>query len=82
MTNIIVEVFQIFVDVNDSFFIIWSSSTKNDFIAIILPHCLVSSESNFELNDELVTEFEWNGGVVQGVRNDPILGEATAGSGM
>ena len=54
---------------------LWSSSMKNDFIATILPHRLASSESNFQLNDELITEFEWNWGV-SGVRNDPILGVA------
>ena len=34
-----------------------SSSMKNDIIAIILPHSLASNESNFELNNELITEF-------------------------
>ena len=53
---------------------------KNDFIAIILSHSFASSESNCELNDELITEFEWNGWSVQGVINDPIFGVAIVGS--
>ena len=61
----------------------WSiSSMKNDFIAIILSHSFTSSEPNCELNDELITEFEWNGWSVQGVTNDPIFGVAIVGSDM
>ena len=59
--SILDEVFRIFADVNDSFLMVWSSSMKNDYIAIILPLSLASSASNFELNNELITEFEWNG---------------------
>ena len=70
----IVEVFRIFADVNDLFFMVWNSSMKIDFIAIILSHSFASSESNFELNDQLISEFEWNGLDVHGVTNDPVLG--------
>ena len=59
---------------------VWSSSMKSDFIAIILSHRFASSESKCELSDELITEFEWNGWDVQGVTNDPIFGVAIAGS--
>ena len=61
---------------------VWSSSMKNDFIAIIFSHSFAWSESTFELIDELVTEFEWNNWGVQGVTNDPIFGVAIAGSDM
>ena len=80
--SILVEVIRIFADANDSFFMVWSSSMKNDFIAIILSHSFASSESNCELKNELITEFEWNGWGVQGVTNDPVLGVAIAGSNM
>ena len=80
--SISVEVFQIFADANDSFFMVWSSSMKNDSIAIILSHSFASSEFNCELKNELITEFEWNGWGVQGVTNDPVLGVAIAGSNM
>ena len=80
--SILVSVFQIFADVNDSFFMVWSSYMKNDFIAIILSHSFASSESNFELNNKLIPELEWNGWGVQGVTNDPILRVATGGSDM
>ena len=55
---------------------------KNDFIAIILAHSLAWSESSFELNDELITEIEWNDRGVQGVTNDPIFGVAISESDM
>ena len=55
---------------------------KNDFIAIILSLSFASSESNCELNDELVTEFELTDWNVQGVTNDPIFGVAIVGSDM
>ena len=61
---------------------VWSSSMKNDFIAIILWLSFASSESNCERNDELTTEFEltvWN---VQGVTNDLIFRVAIVGSDM
>ena len=61
---------------------VWSSSMKNDSIAIILSHSFASSEFNCELKNELITEFEWNGWGVQGVTNDPVLGVAIAGSNM
>ena len=61
---------------------VWSSSMKNDFIAVILSHSFPSSESNCELNDELTTEFEWNGWSVQGVTNDSIFGVAIVGLDM
>ena len=48
---------------------------KNDIIAIILPHSLASNESNFELNNELITRVS-----VQGVTNDIMLGIAVARS--
>ena len=80
--SISVEVFQIFADANDSFFMVWSSSMKNDSIAIILSHSFASSEFNCELKNELITEFEWNGWGVQGVTNEPVLGVAIAGSNM
>ena len=80
--SIAVEEFWIFADVNNSFFMIWISSVKNNLIAIILWHSFASSESNFELNDELMTEFKWNHGGVQGVTNDPILAAAIVGSDM
>ena len=76
---ILVEVFGSFADVNVSFFMVWSSSMKNDFMAIILSHTFASSESNFELNDKLITEFEWKGRRVEGVTNDPIFGVSIAG---
>ena len=43
--SILVEAFPIFADVNDSFFMVWNSSMKNDFIAIILSHSFTPSES-------------------------------------
>ena len=61
---------------------VWSLSMKNDFIAIILPHSLASSESNFKENDELLTEFERNGWGVQRVKNNPIFKVAKSGSDM
>ena len=61
---------------------VWSLSMENDFIAIILPHSLASSESNFNLNDELITEFERNGWGVQRVTSNPIFKVAKAGSDM
>ena len=69
-------------DFNDLFFMVWSSSMKNDLIAIILSHSLASSESNCDLSDELTTEIEWNGWGVQGVTNDPIFGVAIVGWDM
>ena len=51
-------------------------------MAIILPHSLASNESNFGLNDELITEFDWNGWGVQRITNDPIFGVAIVGSDM
>ena len=35
-----------------------------------------------KLNDELISEFEWNGWGMQEVKNDPILGVEIAGSDM
>ena len=58
---------------------VWSSSVKNGFIAIILSHRFASSEPNRELNVDLI-KFEWNDWVVQGDTNDPILGVAIVGS--
>ena len=80
--SILVEVFQIFADVSDSFFMVWSSYMKNYFKAMILSNSFASSESSCELNDELITEFEWNGRGVEGVTNDPIFGIAIAASDM
>ena len=80
--SILVEVFQIFADVSDSFFMVWSSHMKNYFIAIVLSDSFASSESSCELNDELITEFEWNGRGVEGVTNDSIFGIAIAASDM
>ena len=59
-----------------------NSSMKNDFISIILSHSFTSSASNSELNNELITEFEWNGWGVHGVTNDPIFAVAIAESDM
>ena len=61
---------------------VWSLSMKNDFIAMILSHIVTSSESNCELNDELITELEWNNWGVKGATNDPIFREGIAGSEM
>ena len=58
---------------------VWSSSVKNGFIAIILSHRFASSEPNRELNVDLI-KFEWNDWVVQGDTNDPILGVVIVGS--
>ena len=55
---------------------------ENDFIAIILSHSFASSEYNFEIINELISEFEWNGWGVQGVINGVIEGVAVARSDM
>ena len=80
--SIVVEIFRIFADFNDLFFMVWSSSMKNDFISIILSRSFASSESNCKLNNELITEFEWNGWGMQGVTNYPFFGLAIVGSDM
>ena len=59
---------------------VWSSSMKNDSIGILLPYALVVSESSFELNSKLITEFEWNDRGVQGVINDLVWRGAMAGT--
>ena len=61
---------------------VWSSSMKNDFIAIILSTIFTSIEPSCELNDELITELQWNGWGVQVDTNDGILGVAIVGSDL
>ena len=80
--SILVEVFWIFADVRDSFFMVWSSSMKNDFIVISLSYSFASSKSKSELNDELITGFKWNDWGIQRVTNDSIFRVAIAGSDM
>lgn len=53
---------------------------KNDFIGILLLYALVVSESSFELNNKLTTEFEWNDRGVQGDINDLVWRVAMAGT--
>ena len=49
---------------------------KNDFIVIILSNSVTSSESNCELNNKLITEFECNRRRVEGLANCPIFAVA------